>query len=422
MRWQDDIIVRRALPAITMWVRRQQRSPHVRLLCCAFLPFIVLACKSDYPATARQTSETGAPKQVQTITIERTPLERTVNVLGSLAAYDHATLSAKVSGRVSRLTVDFGSLVEQGQTLAQIEPRDYQLQVQQAEAALAQARVRLGLPPQGTTAQVDPEQTATVRQARALLDEAQQTRDRFATLVERGFIAKAEFDSADAAYKVALGRYQDAKEEIHNRQALLMQRQAELEIARQRLADTLIRAPFDGVIQTRQASIGEYLATSAPVVTLVRMNPLRLRAEVPERVASTVQAGQKIRVTVDGDSRVYTGFISRLSPTIDEQNRMLTVEADVHNPGTLRPGSFVRVAIVTKEADLALTVPAQAVVTFAGLEKVWLVQDGKAVEQPVVTGERTKEWIEIADGITVGDMVIVEPGNLRSGQAVSVGQ
>jgi RND family efflux transporter MFP subunit len=362
------------------------------------------------------------PKQVQTITVERTPLERTVNVLGSLAAYDHVTLSAKVSGRVARLTVDFGSVVEEGQTLAQIEPRDYQLQVQQAEAALAQARVRLGLPPQGTTDQVDPEQTATVRQARALLDEAQQTRDRFATLVEKGFIAKADFESADAAYKVALGRYQDAKEEIHNRQALLMQRQAELEIARQRLADTLIRAPFDGVIQTRQASIGEYLATSAPVVTLVRIDPLRLRAEVPERVAATVQAGQKIRVTVDGDPRVYTGLIARLGPTIDEQNRMLTVEADVRNPGTLRPGSFVRVAIVTKEADLALTVPTQAIVTFAGLEKIWLVQDSKAVEQPVVTGERTKEWVEIADGVTVGDVVIVEPENLRSGQAVSVKQ
>jgi RND family efflux transporter MFP subunit len=422
MRWQDDRTIRWALPALTLWLRRQQRTLHVRLLCCAFFPFIVLACKNDYPATARQTSETAIPKQVQTVTVERKPLERAVNVLGSLAPYDHATLSAKVSGRVSRLTVDFGSLVEQGQTLAQIEPRDYQLQVQQAEAALAQARVRLGLPPQGTTDQIDPEQTATVRQAQALLDEARQNRDRLATLVEKGFIAKADFESADAAYKVALGRYQDAKDEIHNRQALLMQRRAELEIARQHLADTIIRAPFDGVIQTRQASIGEYLATSAPVVTLVRMDPLRLRAEVPERAASTVQAGQKIRVTVDGDSRVYTGLIARLSPTIDEQNRMLTIEADVRNPGTLRPGSFARAAIVTKEADLALTVPTQAVVTFAGLEKVWLVQDGKALEQPVVTGERTKEWIEISDGVAVGDVVILEPGNLRSGQTVSVGQ
>lgn len=421
MRWQGDRTVRWALPAFTLGLRRQQRTIHIRLLYGVFLSCIILACKNDYPATARQT-EMATPKQVQTVTVERKPLERTINVLGSLAAYDVATLSAKVSGRVSRLTVDFGSLVEQGQTLAQIEPRDYQLQVQQAEAALAQARVRLGLPPQGTADQVDLEQTATVRQAQALLDEARQNRDRLATLVEKGFIAKADFESATAAYKVALGRYQDAKDEIHNRQALLMQRRAELEIARQHLADTMIRAPFDGVIQTRQASIGEYLAMSAPIVTLVRMDPLRLRADVPERVASTVQAGQKIRVAVDGDLNVYTGRIARLSPTIDEQNHMLTIEADVRNPGTLRPGLFARVAIVTKEADSALTVPTQAVVTFAGLEKIWLVQDGKAIERPIVTGERTKEWIEISDGIAVGDVVILEPGNLRSGQAVSVGQ
>ncbi|MGE0820743.1 MAG: efflux RND transporter periplasmic adaptor subunit [Candidatus Binatia bacterium] len=390
---------------------------HVWLL--GILLSVVPACKSDYPATARQDPEVAPPKQVQTVTITKTMVERTVDVLGSLAAYDQATLSTKVPGRVARLTVDFGSVVEQGQILAQIEQRDYQLQVQQAEAALAQARVRLGLPPQGTSDHIEPEQTATVRQAQALLEDAQQSRDRLASLVEKGFIAKAEFESADAAYKVALSRLQDAKDEIHTRQAVLMQRRAELEIAKQRLADTVIRAPFDGGIQTRHASVGEYVAASAPVVTLVRMDPLRLRAEVPERSAYEVQAGQKIRVVVDGDPNIYTGHVTRMGTTINEQNRMLMVEADVRNPGTLRPGSFARVAIVTKEADPTLTVPPHAVVTFAGLEKVWLVQDGKAIEKPIVTGSRTDAWVEISDGVNAGDVIVVEPGNLRAGQAVT---
>jgi len=386
--------------------------------------FMAMACESGHPAAARQspTPEEPPPKAVKTITVETTPLERTVTVLGSLAAYDEATLSTKVPGRMAKLAVDFGSLVEQGQLLAQIEQQDYQLQEQQAEAALAQARVRLGLAPTGTGDQVDPERTPTVRQAQALLEDARQKRDRTAALVEKGFVAQADRDSADAAYKVALSRYQDALEEIRNRQALLLQRRSELDLARQRLADTLIRAPFDGVIQTRHASVGEYLAASAPVFTLVRMDPLRLRAEVPERAAPKVQAGQNVHVSVEGDPKIYEGRLSRLGPTINEQTRMLTVEADVPNPGSLRPGSFARVAIVTDNADPAITVPTNAIVSFAGVDKVLLVRKGKAVETPITTGQRMGDQTEIVTGVKSGDVVIVEPGNLRSGQPVSVVQ
>jgi RND family efflux transporter MFP subunit len=386
------------------------------------LALLTAACESSYPVSAKQSSNADdpPPRQVKTVTVEYLPLERTVTVLGSLAAYDQATLSAKVPGRMAELAADFGSMVEQGQTLARIEQRDYQLQVQQAEAALAQARVRLGLTPTGSDEQVDPERTGAVREARALLEDARQKRDRMATLVEKGFVAKAEFDSADAAYKVALSRYQDAEEEIRTRQALLLQRRAELDLARQRLADTVIRAPFDGVIQTRHTSMGEYLGASAPVFTLVRMDPLRLRAEVPERAAHKVQAGQKVRVTVEGDPNIYEGRLTRLGPTIDEQNRMLTVEADVRNPGSLRPGSFARIDIVTDKADQTLTVPTSAIVSFAGVEKVFVVQDAKAAETSITTGQRVGEWAEVVAGLKNGDVVVVEPGNLRSGQSVSV--
>ncbi|MGE0681653.1 MAG: efflux RND transporter periplasmic adaptor subunit [Candidatus Binatia bacterium] len=386
------------------------------------LALLTTACESGYPVSAKQSpsSDDPPPQQVKTVTVEHLPLERTVTVLGSLAAYDQATLSAKVPGRIAELMADFGSLVEEGQALARIEQRDYQLHVQQAEAALAQARVRLGLTPTGSDGQVDPERTGAVRQARALLEDARQKRDRMAALVEKGFVAETEFDSADAAYKVALSGYQDAREEIRNRQALLMQRRAELDLARQRLADTVIHAPFDGVIQTKHASVGEYLDTSAPVFTLVRMDPLRLRAEVPERAAYKVKAGQKVRVTVEGNPNVYEGRLTRLGPTIDEQNRMLTVEADVRNPGALRPGSFVRIDIVTDEADQAITVPTSAIVSFAGVEKVFVVQDAKAAEKSITTGHRADDWTEVVAGLKNGDVVIVEPGNLRLGQTVSV--
>ena len=404
------------------WLCRRKFPAFVWLF-FAVIALLTTACESGYPAAAKQTPDHDKElsRQVKTLTVREIPLERTIAVLGSLAAYDQAVLSTKVPGRVLRIPVDFGSAVEKGQILAEIEPRDYQLQEQQAEAALAQARVRLGLSPTGKDTHIDPEQTGTVKQARALLSEADQKRDRFATLVEKGFIAKAEFDAADAAHKVALSQYQDAVEEIRNRQALLMQRRSELEIARQRLADTVIRAPFDGVIQIKAASVGEYLAASAHVVTLVRMDPLRLRAEVPERATQRVRVGQKVRVMVEGNPRVYEGQVMRVGPTINEQNRMLTVEADVRNRDhTLRPGAFAQVEIVTDGAAMVLAVPTGAVVTFAGLEKVLVVNEGKVVEQPISTGQRTNEWTEVTEGVHSGDLVIVEPGNLRPGQHVSI--
>ena len=381
-----------------------------------------LACKSDYPASARQNAVGGAPgepKQVRVARVAEMPMGRSVNVTGTLAAYDQATLSAKVPGRVRSITVDLGSVVRRGQLIAQLEPQDYQLRVQQSEAALAAARARLGLSPDGTDDRVDAEVTGTVRQARATLNEAQANRDRAEKLVAEGVIARAEYESADAAHKVALARYQDAVEEVRNRQALLAQRRSELALARQQLADISIYASFDGIVQEKRTSVGEYLAAGAPVITIVRVNPLRLRAEVPEREAQSIHTGQQAHVKVEGGANSYTGRIMRLSPTISEQNRVLVVEAEISNDGTLRPGAFVSAEIVTDDSGMAVTVPSSAIVTFAGIEKVILVQNGKAMEKPITTGRRTADWTEILSGVNVGDTVVIEPGNLQSGQAVN---
>jgi membrane fusion protein, multidrug efflux system len=385
------------------------------------LALLSLACKSDYPASARQSPAGGAQgeaRQVKTARVAEMPMGRSVTVSGTLAAYDQATLSAKVPGRVRSITVDLGSVVRRGQLIAQLEPQDYQLRVQQAEAALAAARARLGLSPDGTDDRVDAEVTGTVRQARATLNEAQANRNRAAKLVEEGVIARAEYESADAAHKVALARYQDAVEEVRNRQALLAQRRSELALARQQLADISIYASFDGMVQEKRTSVGEYLAAGAPVITIVRVNPLRLRAEVPEREAQSIHMGQQARVTVEGGANNYTGRIMRLSPTISEQNRVLVVEAEISNDGTLRPGAFVSAEIVTDDSGMAVTVPTSAIVTFAGIEKVVLVQNGKALEKTVTTGRRAADWTEIITGVNLGDTVVIEPGNIQSGQAV----
>jgi multidrug efflux pump subunit AcrA (membrane-fusion protein) len=159
---------------------------------------------------------------------------RNVSVTGTLAAEDEVLLGTKVVGRLSQITVDLGSRVRRGQAIARIDPGDYRLRVEQAEATLQQARARLGLPPDGTSDRIDPANTGAVRQAAAVLKEARLTRDRMVELWERQLIAHAELNTATSDLTVAEGRYQDAVEEVRNRQAVLAQRRSELRALRRR--------------------------------------------------------------------------------------------------------------------------------------------------------------------------------------------
>jgi RND family efflux transporter MFP subunit len=396
-----------------------------------------MSCKSDYPGAGGKTAAppaaagaptggaatggraSGEPRTVRVATVVQRPIGESVAVNGTLAVYDRATMATKVAGRVQALSVDLGSPVRKGQLLARIEPAEYELRAQQADAALAQARARLGLPADGSADKVDPGETGTVRQARAVLDEVRMAHQRSATLFKEGLIGKAEFDSAESKLKVAESQYQDALEEIQSRRATASQRRAEAGLARQQLSNTGVYASFDGVVEQRRTSLGEFLPAGAPVVDIVRVNPLRFRAEVPERESGSVRPGQPVRITVDG-SREHAGRIARMSPTINERNRVLLVEADIPNDGSLRAGAFARAVIETGQSTLSATVPSTAIVTFAGLQKVLTIQNGKAVEKAVSTGRRTAEWTEVLSGVTVGDQVVLAPGNLQSGQPVVV--
>jgi RND family efflux transporter MFP subunit len=364
----------------------------------------------DTAADLRTVSVTAAALQ---------PLERTVTVNGTLAAEEQVALSFKVTGRVHELLVDLGSPVRRGQVLARLTPTDFELRVQQAEAALQQARARLGLPRQGDESTVNPEQTALVRQSRAVRDEARLTRDRVKTFVERGISSRADLDAAEASLEVAEGRYQDALEEIRNREGILAQRRSELALARQALEDTVLRAPIDGAVRERQVTQGEFRTAGTPVLTIVRTDPLRLRAAVPERAVAGLRAGQPVRVRVEGDASTYEGKLVRLGAAIEEDNRTLPVEAAVSNrQGALRPGMFASAEIVVERRDQAVVIPDGAIVTFAGVQKVLVVKDGKAREQRVRTGRREGNRVEIIEGIKAGDTVIVNPGDVVDGTPV----
>lgn len=381
-------------------------------------------CRGEQPAAAQDSRKPQAappPREVRVVPAAERALPRTVAATGTLAAEEQVTLSAKVAGRIEAIQVDLGTRVRRGQPIARLDQTDFTLRVEQAQAALQQARVRLGLAPQGSDEQVDPEQTSIVRQARAVLEEARLTRDRSVRLLEQQLIARAQLDTAQANLQVAEGRYQDALEEVRNRQAVLAQRRSELALARQQLTDTVVLAPVDGAVSQRVVSPGEYLAAGAAIATLVRIHPLRLRVAVPEREAIAVRIGQAVRLTIDGDPTVHGGRVARLAPIVQELNRTLAVEAEVPNErGALRAGAFARAEIVTDATQTIVTVPASALVVFAGVEKVLVVRAGKTAEVRVQSGRRLGEDVEILDGLQRGEAVVDRPGNLTGGQAVSV--
>lgn len=380
-----------------------------------------VGCRND-PAAVTAGSEDRQPaREVRVVLVARGTLPRVIAVTGTLAAEEQVALGMKVAGRLSEVAVDLGSRAAKGQPLARLVPTDFELRVAQAEAALEQARARLGLDAGASDEHVNPEATALVRQASAMRNEARLSRERAQRLFEEQLVSRADLDSAIAASEVADGRYQDALEEILNRQAVLAQRRTELELARQQLEDSVLYAPFDGAVRERQASPGQFVAVGQPIVTLVRMHPLRLRLAVPERDAAGVRQGQEVRLTVEGDRKVHLGSVARLSPAIQESSRTLMVEAEVPNrDGDLRPGAFATASIVTSADQPAILVPVASILTFAGIEKVIIVVDGKTVERRVQTGRRTEGQVEILQGLQAGESVVVNPGNLVGGQAVAV--
>jgi RND family efflux transporter MFP subunit len=394
----------------------------VRLLIAitALLPLLVLAACSGAPSSNASAAEQPEPRPVQLAPVAEARLDRTIVVAGDLAAEEQAILSMKVPGRLEHLAVDLGSTVTAGQTIARLEPTEYALRVAQADAAFRQARARLGLGMDGSD-DVDPRQVGVVRQAKAVMDEAQLTLGRVRTFVERGISPRAELDSAEAAHTVAESRYQDALEEVRSRQAILSQRRSEWELAKEQMSASVLKAPFAGRILDRPTAPGQYVAAGTPIATLVRLHPLRLRVEVPERSAPDLRVGQPVRVTVEGEKGTFTGVVARLSPAISPENRTLLVEAEVPNdPPRLRPGTFASAEIVVEASVPALVIPFDSVVSFAGVDKVFVVENGKTAERRVRLGRRQGALVEVEHGLSAGTTIVAQPGTIVAGEAVRV--
>lgn len=405
----------------------QVRSPSLALRGGMLLVLALAGCDRDELAAR---DEPTSPSQITSPDVTTAPVRlaawpRVLQVPGSLQVDERSTLGSKVTGRLAEMLVDVGSEVVAGAVLARVEPTDYQVRVEQAEAMVRQTRALLGLDADGDDRRVDPEDTAAVREARAVLEEALARRDRAIALRTQGITPEAEIDVVAAAARVAEARTHGALQSVRNLVGQLDQRLAELTIARQQLQSTEIRAPYAGVIVERLAGRGDFLSSGSPVVAMVKIDPLRLQLEIPERDSHRVRLDQPLRFWLEGDEQPHAATITRLPPELNPRSRSLLAEAGVANPAVdgmraLRAGAFARVELVLDADATTLVAPATALRSFAGVERVVVVIDGIAHERLVTVGRRDTERIEILDGATAGELVIENPGSIGEGRRVRV--
>jgi membrane fusion protein, multidrug efflux system len=389
---------------------------------------LVAACGNsqakDEANNASNSQPTASPTPVDVATTQAITrnLQRDVEVVGSFAADEEVVVAAQAAGELSQINVDFGSYVSKGQVIATIDQRDANLKVEQAEATLKQTMARLGMK-EGE--RFDSNQNADVRVAKSQLDWAKLELDRSVKLIEKGDIPRSSYDEKLTNHNLAQARYQAALDSVNQQLAAVEQQKAALALARKAVTDTVVRSPISGAVKEKHASRGSYLTVNGKIVTLVKINPLRLRAEIPESSAAAVRTGQTINVSVDAfPNRAFAGRVVRIGPSLDEKTRALTVEAEVANPGNLlRPGMFAKSQLITSQNASAVMIPQRAVLTSAGLSKVFVIENGKAVERIIKTGATDGDLIEIVEGVKDGETVATSNlDKLQTGAVVSGGK
>jgi membrane fusion protein (multidrug efflux system) len=344
---------------------------------------------------------------VKVTQVERIELRREVEAVGTLAAKEQALISAEVGGRVARLAADMGDRVKEGQPLVYLDAEKLKYRVEEQQATLDQTRARLGargadLPP--------PEQTPDVLSAAAKHQEAEQQLERARRLAARNLVSKEDLERAETQLQTARAAHEAAIASERQLRAEIAGRQATLRGATRELQDAVIRAPFDGVIAERMVSQGQFVAVQTPVMRLVRLQPLRLTAEIPEKFGPGIHAGQVISLRTDAfpDAPVE-GRVTRISPDVNLKSRAFSIEADVPNAdGALKPGTFARVKVATNRVDKALVVPVTAVQTRYGTSVVFIVRDDKLASAEVKLGDRLGPRVEILEGLEPGTTIVAE--------------
>lgn len=428
--------------------------------------------KAEEVSTAKQAAKVEEePVAVTVAPVTSRPVRRLIPIVGTLHGFDSVVISPKVEGQVTEIYHDLGHVVKPGQPLLQVDKTNYEKALAEAEQALGLELAKLGMDleslrgkgadlrklPGQVRAQLEGFKTeslpAVVRASRSEnLALSQWERVQKSTLG----VSAEERDRLKAEYDVAKANHRQAVLEANTTIATIRQRVAALETAIQKLDDTTVMVPVpnDEALKTDPALVNflnkalvkpgeqwlakpnEYLVSkklvsvgtmvrsfpTVPVFELVRDHLLKLAGSLPERYVGEVrQPGlglppQKVDVFIEAyPGEVFEGWVSAVSPSVDSANRTFHVVVLVPNPQRrLRAGSFAKARIRARDETAVQTVPEEAIVSFAGVTKVFVVEDGKARVVTVKPGERmgirgadrVAQWVEVAGDLRTGSKVV----------------
>lgn len=367
-----------------------------------------------------------APVKVTMTKVVTTPVERTVEITGTLFGEEEATVAAEVSGRVVEVVADLGDAIKNGELLARIDPTNYQLDIEEQRSELVTALAKLGLDtlPEGD---IDYDTLPIVARASAQADNAKAKLERARKLFERtpALISEQDFADIQTQFEVATTSVNVERLNAKSLVADARVRESGLKLAQQRLANTRVLAPSEKLltyrVASRRISLGELVTIGQPMFRLVASDRVKFRGQVPERYAKDVLVGASSQLLTDASAEPINAAVMRVSPAVDSQTRTFEVEIDAENAqGTLKPGSFMIARIRIGVKNDAKFVPSSAVQQFAGVQRVFSVKDGKVVEHRITLGKSVNDMREILDDVGDNlDQVIDNPRNVRAGMSVS---
>lgn len=290
-----------------------------------------------------------------------------VPIIGSLIPDEEVNLSFETSGKIVEINFEEGTTVQKGQLLAKVNDRPLQAQLQRLVSQLKLAEDRV------------------FRQD---------------ALLKRDAVS------------------QEAYEQVKTELATL---NADIESVEAQIAQTELRAPFDGIIGLRQVSVGTYASPTTIVAKLTKISPLKLEFSVSERYARDIQVGTNLTFTLEGSLDTYHAQVYARESSLDINTHTLTVRALYPNPSGIMPGRYASITLKRQEYKDALAIPSQAIVPEMGKDKVFLYRSGKAEPVEIVTGIRTDALVQAVKGLAAGDTVIISgTQQLRTGMDVTI--
>ncbi len=343
------------------------------------LVLVVTACHK--PAeTAGEKAAPAAPVKVELSAIETVNMPKYLTLTGSIVADQQSEVAANVSGRIVATYVERGQAVKKGQALALVDAKGAGFS---ASAATAQAHA------------------AETNLALAITD-----CERSDKLFKEGAIAKSEYDRLKSSCSAQMFSAEAAK--------------SNASLAAKLADDTVIRAPFDGIVGERFVNVGEYVQPPTRVASVYSVNPVRVQISVPENAVGAVQQGQTVEVHVGAfEGRTFAGKVRYVAPNLRPATRDLLIEAIVDNAdGALKAGMFSTVRLVTGEEPQP-TVPVDAIRADGTTKRLFLAKDNHAVEVVVQTGSTKDGRVAVMETLSASDKVIVRPPvALRDGAAI----